>query len=101
METHHLVLLGDVMQEGMFVIGEEGVRHPYLLSKVPGQCHTVIVLVGEGQSLVLPVLVQVDGDRVVLQYTMYVSFLVQQTNFSDRVVLQHTIAFLFAGKELY
>lgn len=41
METDHLVLLGDVMQERVFVVGEECVGHPNALRELPGQGHHV------------------------------------------------------------
>jgi len=61
-----VVLLGDRVQEGQLVVGEEGVRHPDLFGEVARQRHVVVVAVRERQTLVGPVLVQVDRDRVVL-----------------------------------
>ena len=51
----------------MLVVCEECVRHPDFLSEVARQCHTVAEVVGKGQPLVLPVLVEVDSDGVVLE----------------------------------
>ena len=65
-QSHHLVFVRDVMQERVFVVGEECVWHPDLLGEVARQSHEARVVVGEGESLVSPVLVQVDRDRVVL-----------------------------------
>jgi len=61
-----VVLLGHHVEEGEFVVGEERVWNPNLLREVAGQCHVVIVVVRERQPLVLPVLVQIDRDRVIL-----------------------------------
>ena len=51
----------------MFIVCEEGIRNPDLLGKVSCQRHTITVVLREGQSLVLPVLIQVYGDSVILQ----------------------------------
>ncbi len=60
----HFVLFGDVVQEGVLVVGEERVGHPDRLGKVAHQ-RQIVVLVAENQALVAPVLIQINGDRVV------------------------------------
>ena len=49
----------------VFVVGEEGVRHPNLLCKVPGEREHLVLLGAEVEAVVLPVLVQVHRDGVV------------------------------------
>lgn len=61
-----MVLLGHRVQERQLVVGEERVRDPDLLGEVTSQRHVVVDAVGERQSLVVPVLVEIDRDRVVL-----------------------------------
>jgi len=61
-----VVLLGHRVQKRQLVVGEECVRDPDLLREVAGQRHVVVVAVRERQPLVVPVLVQIDRDRVVL-----------------------------------
>lgn len=68
METYLLVLLCDLMQKRVFVVGKESVRHPNLVTKVACQSHDIRKVVGESQSLVPPVLVQVDGHSIVLSH---------------------------------
>jgi hypothetical protein len=51
----------------VFVIGKECIRHPDLLCKIAGEGHFLLGIVREGQAIVLPVLVQVNGDGVVLK----------------------------------
>lgn len=67
METNPLVHLGDVMKKRVLVVSEERVWNPDLFGKVPGQRHVVLDIRRERQSLVLPVLVQIDRYRVVLK----------------------------------
>lgn len=55
------------MQERMFVVGEERVRDPDPVGEVSGQRHAVVRIFRERQSLVLPILIQVDGDREFLR----------------------------------
>ena len=59
-------------QSPVLVVGEERVGDPDLLREVPGQGEDLVV-VAEGQALVLPVLVQVHGDGVVLRAATTVS----------------------------
>jgi len=61
-----VVLFGDGVQEGELVVGEERVWNPDLLGKVASERDVVFVVVRERQALVLPVLVQIDRDRVIL-----------------------------------
>lgn len=61
-----MVLFGHRVQVGQFVVGEERVWDPNLISEVASERHVVFVVVGERQTVVLPVLVQIDGDRVIL-----------------------------------
>jgi len=61
-----VVLFGDGVQERELVVGEERVWNPDLLGEVASQGDVVSVVVGERQTLVLPVLVQIDRDRVIL-----------------------------------
>ena len=61
-----MVLFGHRVQVGQFVVGEERVRDPNLISEVTSERYVVFVVVGERETLVLPVLVQIDGDRVIL-----------------------------------
>ena len=69
MQTHHLVFVGDVMEERVLVIGEERVWDPDLFCEVAGQGHRLaaVLVLGEGQTIVGPVLVQVDRDGVILK----------------------------------
>ena len=55
------------MQKRQFVVGEERVRDPDLLGEVASQRHVVVIVVRERQTLVVPVLVQVDRYRVILR----------------------------------
>ena len=80
MQPYHLVLLCHVMQEGMLVVCKECVRHPDFLSEVARQRHTVAEVVGKGQPLVLPVLVEVDSDGVVLEAHRKTTSLSKWTN---------------------
>ena len=66
MKTHHFVLLCNIVEERMFIIREEGVRHPDLLSEITCQRHTITAVLREGQPLILPVLIQVDSNSVIL-----------------------------------
>ena len=68
------------MQEGALVIGQEGVRHPDPLGEVSRQRETLVVVRGELQAFVTPVLVQVHRDRVVLQST--------ETQFRLRIIVE-------------
>ena len=65
-ETNHFVLLGDVVQERVFVVGEERVGNPDLVGEVSGEGHRVRRVDGEGEPVVAPVLTQADRDGVVL-----------------------------------
>jgi len=65
-QAYHVILLGHRVQVGQFVVGEERVWNPDLVGEVTSQRHIVVTVVGERQTFVLPVLVQIDGDRVVL-----------------------------------
>ena len=51
-----------------FIVGEKSVRNPDFVSEVAGQVEE-FVFGTEGQSLVLPVLVEVHRDCVVLERT--------------------------------
>ena len=51
----------------MLVVGKEGVGDPYLLGEVSGQRHAVRMVTGEGQPLILPVLIKIDRYGVILQ----------------------------------
>ena len=55
------------MQKRQLVVGEERVRDPDLLGEVASQRHVVVIVVRERQTLVVPVLVQVDRYRVILR----------------------------------
>ena len=60
------VVLPHLHDSPAFVIGEEGVGDPDFLGKVPGEGEE-LVTGAEGESLVLPVLVEVHSDGVVLR----------------------------------
>ncbi len=75
METDHLVLLSDVVQERVFVVSEERVWYPDALGELARQRHDVTRMRSKGQSLVIPVLIKVDGDRVVLRHTCIIHIL--------------------------
>ena len=62
-----MVLFGYRVQKGQLVVGEERVRNPDLFGEITSQGHVVFVVVRERQTLVLPVLVQIDRDRVILR----------------------------------
>ena len=65
-QPDHLVLLGDVVQEAVLVVGEERVGHPDLLRKVAGEGEDPVLLGAEAETLVFPILVQVHCNGVVL-----------------------------------
>ena len=51
----------------MLVIGKKCIRHPDSLGEVTCQGHAVGVVVGEREAIVSPILIQVDGDGVILK----------------------------------
>lgn len=51
----------------MLVVGEEGVGHPDLFGEVARQRQDDVLLLGEGQPLVPPVLIQAQGQRIILR----------------------------------
>lgn len=53
------------MQEAVFVVGEEGVRHPNLLGEITAQGQLKI-LRREGQSFIFPILIEVEGQSIIL-----------------------------------
>jgi len=66
-DADHLILLGNFVQERMFVVGEERVGDPDLVREVTRESHVFVCdRRGERQALVLPVLIHVDCDGVVL-----------------------------------
>ena len=55
----------------MLVIGKKGIGYPDFFGEIASQRHCVVTVLvrREGKAIVDPVLVQVDGDGVVLQNT--------------------------------
>ena len=66
-ESEHLVGFRDVVEEGVFVVCEEGVGDPDMVGEVPREGHGLIPLLGPRQPLVPPVLVQVHCHGVILR----------------------------------
>jgi len=66
--SNHVILFGDRVQIGQFVVSEERVRHPYLLGEVTRQRHVGSIVVRIAEPLVRPILVQIDRYRVVLRW---------------------------------
>lgn len=62
----HDVLHGRVMDEGAFRVDEEHVRNPNFLHKTCIEGATLVVAGGEGQTIVLPVMSQVQSHGEVL-----------------------------------
>lgn len=65
-DPEHDVDCGGVMDEGSLGVDEEHIGHPNLLDKTPVKCHALIGGAGEGQTLVLPIVSQVQGHGEVL-----------------------------------
>ena len=65
-DTQHDVVRGGVVDERALGVDEEHVRHPDLLHQPPVEGHALVGAAGEGQTLVLPVVAQVQRHGEVL-----------------------------------
>ena len=64
--TQHDVVSGGVMDEGPLGVDEEDVRHPDLFDQAAVEGHALVRGAGERQTLVLPIVSQVQGHGEVL-----------------------------------
>lgn len=55
-ESNHFIFFGNVVQEGMFVIGKKSVGHPDLISKITRQRDLDVRVRSKGKSVILPIL---------------------------------------------
>lgn len=55
-ESYHFILLSNIMQEGMFIVGKKSVRNPNLISEITRKSNLYISVGREGKSIVFPVL---------------------------------------------
>lgn len=65
-DTQHDVVSGGVVDEGPLGMDEEDIRDPDLLHQTTIKCHALVSAAGERQTLVLPVVPQVQGHGEVL-----------------------------------
>ncbi len=70
MHSEHDVLRGGVMNEGSFGVDKKYVRYPDFLHQPAIKGHALVGGAGKGQSLVLPVMSQVQGHGEVLKHTI-------------------------------
>lgn len=70
MHSQHDVLRGGVMDEGSFGMDKKYVRYPDFLHQPAIKGHALVGVAGKGQSLVLPVMSQVQGHGEVLKHTI-------------------------------
>lgn len=69
MHSEHDVLRGGVMDEGSLGMDKKCVGYPNLLYQPAIEGHALVGVAGKGQSLVLPVMSQVQGYGEVLQHS--------------------------------
>lgn len=65
-DPKHDIVSGCVVGEGPLGVDKEHVRHPDLLYQSAIEGHALVVVAPEGQTLVLPVVPQVEGHGEVL-----------------------------------
>lgn len=65
-DPQHDVVSGCVMSEGPLGVDKKHVRHPDLLYQSAVESHALVVVAPEGQTLVLPIVPQVEGHGEIL-----------------------------------
>lgn len=65
-DTQHDVVGGCVMNEGPLGVHKKDIRHPDLFNQTTIKCHALVGAAGERQTLILPVVPQVQGHGEVL-----------------------------------
>lgn len=66
MHSEHDILCGGVMDERSFGMDKKYVGYPNFLNQTAIKGHALVGVAGKGQSLVLPVMSQVEGYGEVL-----------------------------------
>lgn len=66
-DSQHDVVRGGVVDEGPLGVDEEDVGHPDFLDEPPVEGHALVGGAGKRQTLVLPVVAQVQGHGEVLR----------------------------------
>lgn len=86
MHSEHDILRGGVMNEGSFGVDKKYVRYPDFLHQSAIKGHALVGVAGKGQSLVLPVMSQVQGHGEVLKHTIQSAICLNRNSLNSSLI---------------